>query len=247
MSTNSLWFYTSANIKTGIVILAHGLNLKPSKMDQLACFFSAKGCDVLRIELGRNPNLWSKNFHYDYVRAALRAKEELLPMYFVGFSLGALVGVHYMLTHTDHQFQKVALLAPACHAHWYTFFPAMLGHIFPWISLPSFNLADYREGPSTTLLEYKKMHGLAKEVQKHLQVRPLDIPLLLIYSPKDELVSHQSLKNWAKSEPQCTSLEISNQTSQLPKKYHHLMIDELTLGPKDWEKLIHAFIRHFSL
>jgi alpha-beta hydrolase superfamily lysophospholipase len=163
-SEKSKWFYSDyKNDTTAVVIVAHGLNLLPSKMDQIASFLASKKCDVLRISLGKNPDLWTSKFS-DFYDEALEHSEILQrPLYFLGFSLGGLLGVHYIVNHPHlHKFCKCILMAPATHTKFYTIIPALLSYVFPKGSLPSLNLKTYRERSKTSLSEYKKMWKLQK-------------------------------------------------------------------------------------
>lgn len=244
----SKWFYTQfANETKAVVLLAHGLNLNPSKMDQLAHFFNAKKCDVLRISLGDNPDLWMEKFSDDYDAALEHADILQKPLYFVGFSLGALIAVHYMNFHPHHHFSKLALFAPATHTHKFTLLPALLGRLLPEFKLPSLNLINYRERKYSKLGEYKKMHQLQREMGKSLLKNEFNTPTLLILSPRDELVSSSKLTKFADSNPHWSTLVISNRESQLPKKYHHLMIDLESIGPLEWEKILNNLTAHFAL
>lgn len=242
------WFYTPYKEDTiAVVILAHGLNLLPSKMDQLARFFTSKKCDVLRISLGPNSNRWVEKFNDDYDKALEHAQTLERPLYFVGFSLGALLGVHFQICRPHHQFAKMALIAPATHTHFYTKLPAFLGHFFPKFILPSKNLIEYRSRSGVSLSEYKKMHSLQQEIISKFTNDSLSTPTLLVTSQRDELVSSSKLTKFAESNPAWKSLEISNNSSQLPKKYHHLMIDLETVGNKEWEKLLNSLTEHFTI
>lgn len=248
MSDKSKWFYTEYKSDTkAVIILAHGLNLLPAKMDQLAHFFNSKKCDVLRISLGTNPEKWCENFSDDYDAALEHAEILERPLYFVGYSLGALIGIHYLVNHPHHRLRKLALLAPATHTHFYTLFPALLGRVIPGLGLPSLNLKNYRQRSSTPLKEYKKMHQLQRELKNSLKTNQLNIPTLLILSPKDELVATAKLTKFAQSNPHWKWLAISNDEAQLPKKYHHLMIDREAIGLKEWEKLLNNLSAHFTL
>jgi len=248
MNDKTKWFYTEfKNDTKAVVLLAHGLNLRPSKMDQLAYFFNSKKCDVLRISLGHNPEQWTEKFSEDYDAALEHAEVLQLPIYFVGYSLGGLIGIHYLLRHPHHRFSKLALLAPATHTHLFTKIPGLLGSLFPKLSLPSFNLKNYLDNERTTLAEYKKMHVLQKEIKESLVGNPINIPTLLITSPKDELVASSKLTKFAALNPQWTALNISNNNSPLPKKYHHLMIDSDAIGAQEWENLLQNLTEHFRL
>ncbi|MFA6238418.1 MAG: alpha/beta hydrolase [Bacteriovorax sp.] len=247
MSEKTKWFYTEfKNDTRAVVLLAHGLNLRPDRMDQLAIFFTSNKCDVLRISLGADPDKWVDRFHDDYDAALEHAEVLQRPLYFVGFSLGALIGIRFLLKHSDHQFKKLVLFAPATHTHFYTAIPAMLGHLAPSIGLPSMNLLNYRERKSTTLNEYKKMHELQNDIKYALKNNSINIPTLLITSPNDELVESSKLIKFAQSNPHWQCLEVSNHGSQLPRKYNHLMIDSEALGPEQWEILLKRLISHLS-
>lgn len=248
MSEKTNWFYSGLNTDNlAVVLLAHGLNLRPDKMDELAGFFIANKCDVLRISLGANPDNWENIFEDDYESALRHAQKLDRELYFVGFSLGALMGVHYILKHGDHQIKKMALLAPATHTHWYTSIPAILGYLFPSIGLPSLNLENYRERNNTTLNEYKKMRDLQRRIKKELEINTINIDTLLITGPHDELVDNEKLNKFAQSNPHWSTLEVTNSKSPLIKKYNHLMIDSQAIGPEQWEILLKHLKSHFAL
>lgn len=240
----SKWFYTEfKNDTSAVVLLAHGLNLAPKKMDELALFFNSKKCDVLRIALGNNPEEWTEKFSNDYDAALEHAHILERPLFFVGYSLGALVGMHYMSTHTHHEIKKMALFAPASHTKMYARIPSLLYFLLPGFSLPSLNLLSYRDRDKTTLFEYKKMHELQREITKN----DFSLSTLLILDAQDELVASKEVSKFAEQNPLWKSLYVSNQDSQLPKKYHHLMIDEESLGHSMWQKILKNLTAHFSL
>lgn len=247
-SEKSKWFHSESKNETmAVVLIAPGLNLLPSKMDSLASFLASKNCDVFRISLGVNPKYWTDNFSDAYNIALEHAQIIQRPIFFLGFSLGALVGVHYIIRHEEQQFCKIVLMAPATHTKPYTIIPAVLASIFPNGSLPSFNLENYRERPKTTLLEYKKMRILQKELKNSLKNNVLNIPTLLITDPQDELVNSHKLTKFAALNPLWTSLKLTNEGSLLPRKFHHLMIDSEAIGAAEWDKLLKHLTLHFGL
>jgi alpha-beta hydrolase superfamily lysophospholipase len=244
----SKWFHSDFNEDiVAVVLIAPGLNLLPSKMDELAKYFASKKCDVFRISLGENPDNWAEKFSDSYDEAQEHAEIIQRPLYFLGFSLGALLGVHYIARHPFHQFKKCILMAPATHTKIYTIIPAMLASIFPTGSLPSFNLKNYRERPRTTLAEYKKMNSLQKEINNSLKKNDLNIATLLITTPEDELVASSKLTKFAATNKLWKTLSITNKESLLPKTYHHLMIDSDSIGLKEWEKMLQSLSDHFVL
>lgn len=246
MKEKSRWFYTDraqASKTRAVVFIVHGLNLRPSKMDPLAEFFARHNCDVLRSALGDDPKKWEEKFSDDYEKAREHAEIMQRPLYFVGYSLGALIGLSFIHTHPEHEIKKMALFAPAIKTRWYTSISAWLAKLFPRGSLPSFNLKEYREREKTTLAEYKKMH----ELQKSLADASFALPAVILSSPKDELVDHRKLVKFARANSPWAVEEVSNLNSPLSKKYHHLMIDDMSLGQSEWEKILKILTGHFTL
>lgn len=249
MKEKSRWFYTRESAGQGtvttkaVVLLAHGLNLHPKKMDVLAQFFTESHCDVLRISLGPDPFQWEEKFKDDYDKAREHAEVLGLPLYFVGYSLGALTGLNFMMKHTDHQFKKMALFAPAIQTKAFTKISAYLSFLFPRGCLPSLNLREYRDRDFTTLAEYKTMY----QMQKELKVPQIFIPALVFASTQDELIHYSNLAKFAGTQKDWQLITISNQGSPLPKKYHHLMIDDQSLGQSEWEKILKNLTAYFDL
>lgn len=244
MKEKSRWFYSAQTEKTkAVVLIAHGLNLDPKKMDTLALFFRSVHCDVLRMALGADPLQWEDKFADDYDRAQDHADVLDLPLYFVGYSLGALLGLHFMSKHREHKIKRIALFAPATQTKAFTKITAWFSLLFPKGSLPSLNLSDYRDRGHTTFAEYKMMH----EMQKHIQRETFNVPALIFSSPKDELIDHGKLEKFAGKNAEWKVLALSNQDSPLSRKYHHLMIDDQSLGRSEWEKILKNLTIHFSL
>lgn len=248
ISEKSRWFYSDfKHDTTAVILIAPGLNLRPSKMDQLAQFLASKKCDVFRISLGQNPQNWTLKFSDAYDEAKEHAEIMQRPLYFLGFSLGALLGVHYITRHSHQQFSKCTLIAPATHTRAYTLIPAFLASLCPKGSLPSLNLENYRERPRTSLAEYKMMRILQNEIRNSLEINDINIPTLLVTNPEDELVQSLKLTKFAALNHEWSCLELNNKGSQLSKKYHHLMIDQASMGAKEWEKLLKSLTNHFAL
>ena len=248
MNDKSKWFYSDLKIDTiAVVVLAHGLNLLPSKMDELAIFLASKKCDDLRISISENPDKWLTNFG-DCYDAALEHSEILQrPLYFVGYSLGGLLGVHYIMKHPYQQFTKAVLIAPATHTKAFIMLPALLALILPNGSLPSFNLANYRARSRTKFKEYKKLLCIQKDIQSNLKKNDLNISTLLVINNRDELVASKRVAQFAASNPLWKTLTLTNHDCQLSKKYQHLIIDSASLGDQEWNKLLKSLATHFDL
>jgi esterase/lipase len=254
----SKWFSPIGSRPKAIALVAHGLNLRPSKMNSLVKVLTNENVEVLRLSLGGHRGSkreglftthqgWRNEFQAHYCLALKKAKKESLPIYYLGFSLGALIGLDFLNTQDFHHVKKMILISPATDVHWYSKIPGKLGWIGGKISLPSKNLKEYRSQPSTSLASYSAM----KESQKSLQevnINSLNIPTLIYVDPDDELVSlkkikkrisKHSLDNWKLK-------TISNKGSTLKKTYHHLVVDKASMGPKVWEDVTSQIKNHFK-
>lgn len=254
----SKWFSAIGPKAKAIALVAHGLNLKPSKMNSLVKVLTNENIEVLRVSLGGHRGSqreglytthqgWRNEFQAHYCLALKKAKRDSLPIYYLGFSLGALIGLDFLNTQDFHQVKKMILISPATDVHWYSKIPGKLGWIGGKISLPSKNLKEYRSQPSTSLASYTAM----KKSQKSLvdmNINSLNIPTRIFVDPDDELVSLKKIKKRiSKNSLDNWKLEaISNKGSTLKKTYHHLVVDKDSMGPKVWERVTTQIKNHFK-
>jgi alpha-beta hydrolase superfamily lysophospholipase len=125
------WGTTIPNPK-GLVVVAHGLNVKPSKMGTpsaegtLVKLLLDSGYNVYRVTLkghyGPIEEMqsvtradWIENAYVQYCQAKIIADNDSLPLYLLGFSLGALVYEVFMNEETviPVRFEKIILFSPA--------------------------------------------------------------------------------------------------------------------------------------
>ena len=252
----SKWFKPKSSKPKAIALVAHGLNLRPSKMNSLVEVLTSENIEVLRLSLGGHRGSkreglftthqgWRNEFQAHYCLALKRSKEESIPIYYLGFSLGALIGLDFLNTQDFHEVKKMVLIAPASDVHWYSKIPGKLGWIGGKISLPSKNLKEYRSQPSTSLASYRAM----KESQKSLEeinINSLNIPIYV--DPDDELVSLKKIKERIQknSLDKWSLTPISNQGSTLKKTYHHLIVDAPSMGPTIWDRVSLEIKNHFK-
>ncbi len=254
----STWLESRGATKA-IALVAHGLNLKPSKMNALAKVLTSNGTEVLRVSLAGHRGskkeglftthqTWRNEFQAHYCLAKKRAQSLNVPLYFLGFSLGALAGVDFLNTQVSHLVEKMVLISPATDVHWYSKIPGNLGWIGGRISLPSKNIKAYRSQPSTSLASYRAMKE-SQESLDEISLSSLNIPTMIFVDPDDELVSlkkinkrinKQRLDNWK-------TKSINNSGSTLKKTYHHLVVDKASMGSHQWEIVKKNIIDHFNL
>lgn len=235
----------------GVFIVVHGLNLKPSKMNAFVDFLTNNGYYVLRTTLhGHRGNLqeqkevewkdWMEGMHKHYCYAKSQAEKLKVPLYNLSFSLGALVSMGHIQELDENPYRKQIFLAPATWIHWYGKIPGWLGFLGGEVGIPSKNLEEYRSQPTTSLNCYRSMKEGRKKLEE-LKGHLLSIPSLVVMDPKDELVSLKKIKNFLNEKElndYWETLEVSNKETELKKSYHHLIVDEKTLGKKQWKSLL---------
>jgi len=248
------WFYTK-NKSRGLVLLAHGLNLNPEKMNSLSLFYNSIGLDVYRpildghqgsiesmkkLELGR----WIVNSHQHYCQAKSYAQHHSLPLYFSGYSLGALIHL-YLQEEFDHvHYDKQILLAPAINLPWYANLIKVLYLFGDQFLVPTLNIKDYQAQKGTSIAGYKMLFNTVKKLQ-HIGLKKSNIPSLIFMSKNDELVSYHGIERMIKKYHlgQWKMVPINNRQSKLKGKFSHLVIDPLSLGENQWSFMIEKIQR----
>ena len=241
----------------GIVLVLHGLNLKPSKMDSIGQFLLQRNFLVIRGSLkGHRGSLkeqkqiheseWLKDIERLKCLVENYANEWKVPKYFLGYSLGALATLSHTSKAQNQIFDKQFLIAPATHTHWYSKIPGNLRIVPGQWSLPSKNLEEYRSLESTSFSAYFSMSKLRDLFKKEKSIH--NIPTIIFMDPKDELVSlnrilkfkrKNNLQNWQ-------IIQTTNANHLLKESFHHLIIDERSLGKAHWKGLLELLEKHFA-
>jgi len=225
----------------GLVVLAHGLNLRPEKMNQLADFFLAQHYSIANIALAghgaNNENQWSHlkidSWKREMTELGKWLKNCHQPWYGVGQSTGAVM-LYWMAQ------QK---LSPA-PLQFYFFAPAFipkyplgvlswLANWFPSFKIPSANLEDYRVHDSTTLSAYRTLYLASQETTPNQELLNR---MNIIVSDKDELLNVAETKSWGRLSEQ--HWWTYDPIAQNQKTIHHLMIDSKTMGNVAWDSLL---------
>ncbi len=225
----------------GIVLIVHGLNLNPEKMETLGNYYKSQSLSPLYVKLTghtKNSNWdqvdkdrWIKDFYLPLCQAHLNSKELKVPMYAIGYSLGAVV-IQNAIEKFKAPFKSVTYIAPAFKTRWYTSFINILFKLGFEFNLPSGNFVEYRAKANTGLKAYKAMW----EIEQSLEYKDT-IPKLVMMDKRDELVDFYSTRELCQSWKGCKFVEISSKPTKNEKSIYHLAIDPATLGQKTWKKL----------
>ncbi len=253
----SSYFATEGNAK-GIVLVAHGLNTKPSVMNEIIDLLSMNGYHCARISLyspdidnHSTPERIAEAWESSYKEAFDRSKElwPNLSTFAVGYSLGALVTLRVLSQTGSTPIEKMVLIAPPVRL---TRIARLVRYFLPLgrfgLILPSAAPRSVRARWGTPVAEFGALLKLIDGVQDlTANLAFNDLPTLVLTSKKDELVSNPGLRSWIKdNELDKWSMVQIKKDPPSRRSYAHLMVTQNSLGPKNWSTLTRLTLDHFK-
>jgi esterase/lipase len=180
--------------------------------------------------------IWEQEMLDGYQTAEQASKENNVPLYFLGYSLGALLGQTMIAsTYGRNAFHKQVLVAPAIAVRSRSYLLKLLILFNSQLTLPSYNPKEYRMNDRLPLTVYQL---LFTEERKFLESISdvVHIPTLIIIDPKDELISYQKIQAMIMKQQLSNFrlVELDDNRSDRKVKYHHLILDESSMGTKNW-------------
>ena len=185
-------------------MVAHGLNVKPLAMLPLINWLTSHGSDVYLIQLsGHHENgvnikevtasIWQNEMLTGYTIAKQASLDHSVPLFFLGYSLGALLGQSMIaLSPESTPFDKQVLIAPATTIRRRSYLIKLLFFLGKQKMLPSFTPKEYRVNESLPLRIYQILFREERKVIK-AKFNGLNIPTVIFIDPKDELISYKKL------------------------------------------------------
>jgi alpha-beta hydrolase superfamily lysophospholipase len=211
--------------RSAVALLIHGLNLRPTRLLQIANMLSAEGVACLKLALNGHGSpddaagaerdmregaslesfksvshaQWLAEARAAHALARIRAEELGVPLILVGFSLGATLGAELAnQPGPAPRFDGMILFAPAFRVHWYTRLLRLLWP-FPRLTLKSFSPRRYAANPATPIAAYNALfRSMAALPDRPEQQRVTNA--LIFIDPKDELVSYRALRTLCESQ-----------------------------------------------
>jgi hypothetical protein len=244
------WF-TPAKKPTAVVVVTHGMNLKPARMDNLANALKEAGMEVLRPAftghcgpenesyLDVTAPQWEADARRIHALASAKAKALGVPIYLVAYSFTTTV---FQSLSGELAFAKRVYLAPALATRfWY---PLVVGaaRIFPGLSYASMNLPEYQMHPRSGARPFVALDYFLKAFREGRGQEDA-APALWLVDPKDELISYEGLLRLSERHPGWKLETVSTEGSTLPKSFHHLIVDKASLGPAAWDALVAEILR----
>lgn len=242
---NKIAFYPSElPVKKAVTLVAHGLNQKPEAMLPLISLLAKEGSDVYLVRLSGHRNadnsintisalVWENEMLQAYAVASEASSALSRPLFFLGYSLGALLAQSTIVAITERTaFDKQVLLAPAIALRSGCYLLKLLFPAGMQKRVPSFSPAKHRVHNSLPLLVYDILFKEEQKV-KASSFGKAAIATLLVIDPQDEMVSYKKLLG------QINLNKLSNYRIVTLKSrgYHHLIVDEPSMGAENWIRI----------
>ncbi len=257
---NSIFIDEPPTAPKAVVLMLHGLNLRPAKMDGWAHALSKRGALVMRVALYghsadkthmkiAHPDRWRQQFSELMDMAQQQSLAHQIPIYFVGFSLGALVGLEWLSNHEQALIKKMVLIAPAIAIPWYS--QAAVGFLSVFgtkLTLPSRSPKDYRANSGTSVAAYQALFALKNALEQR-QFKNTNKDTIVLIDKYDELVPSSDIKNIINQyRLSLWKLDIvDNRFAHKNYGFRHLMVDENAVGPELWAEIKYKVIKHLEL
>ena len=257
-----------ASTLNGVALIIHGLNCRPGKMESIIAELTEVGIECLNLSLrGHGENyphrdsaddasarmeafksvtypLWKTEAYQAYQRARRKSNLSGAPLFFIGFSMGGLIGVDLFASNPSVEFDKMVLFAPALKMHRRNSLLKVLSP-FPGMVVPSFAHESYLANDGTPMAAYNALFEMHAHFENNLDPR-INIPTIVFADRQDELISFSGLYNMILDQnlDQWRILPVKKDEIGTEVKMHHIIIDEASVGRQMWQKMVKTTITH---
>ncbi len=254
----------------GVALVVHGLNQKPEKMGSIIAVLNQEGIDVLNLALsghgdnyvsqGRKDHdeqrlasfrmvsyeLWSAEVYRAYRQIRQRGEQKKVPVFFIGYSLGGVLGGDLLVSHPDVSFDRMVLFAPALNVTSKSIFLKMLAP-FPDLVIDSLSPKSYRSNDGTPMAAYQALFKAIEHFEGNLQAR-LNVSTVIFIDKKDESISYERLKEMIERQKldQWSIHEVQKDEGIEAGISHHLIIDDESTGKRMWERMREIMRKHLT-
>jgi dienelactone hydrolase len=249
------WLRTEGKPKA-VALVLHGMNIKPQRMDTIARILTSSRVDCYRGTLtGHDGDMQAlkrvtrrtllRDTAKAYRKAAARAKKLGVPLYLVGFSLGALLPNDLAARNKRVRFDKMILFAPELTPHAVANLVRPL-RPFSRLVLPSSFPRQYSVHKGTPIAVYASMLDSVSALRKAGYEHARKTPTIIFADAGDKLANTAKLaRTIRKNKLDAWKLfHIHGEGKTYAKGMGHLVIDGEAVGAKQWQK-IEATIRDF--
>jgi len=264
------WYKPHSREKTkGVALVIHGLNLRPDKMQTIISGLTEAGIDALRLSLrGHGENythfvgideeqarleafkavslpLWMNEAYLAYTQVRNRAASKKVPLFFVGFSLGGLIGLNLFATEPEVHFERMVLFAPAIKLRSFHYIGRILSP-FSRLVIPSFAPDAYLSNKKgTPIAAYNALFEGLQQFEKHVNPK-INVPSLIFIDERDEFIPLRAFKK-LKEEKKLDRWQlyiVEKEAAADQDTFHHHIIDEYSTGEAVWKEMMETTITY---
>lgn len=254
----------------GVAFVVHGLNLRPERMQSIIAELNDAGIDVLNLSLRGHGNnylsntnvsidearlesfrtvtyrIWLDEIYEAYLKVRTRASKRNVPLYFIGYSLGGLMGCDLILSHSDVFYDRMVLFAPALNITVESYLLKTLMP-FPNIVIDSLSPISYRTNEGTSMAAYKALFEAIEHFENNINDK-LNKPTIIFIDEKDEFISCSTLKEMiVRKNLDKWQINIVQKDREVEEKIsHHLIIDKASVGENMWTQIIDSLKKHLN-
>ena len=258
------WYKNHSQEKSkGVALVIHGLNLRPEKMQAIISVLTESGIDVLRLTLrGHGENythhagidevqarleafkvvsfpLWMNEAYLAYAQVRERAAQKKVPLFFVGFSLGGLIGLELFASQPEVHYERMVLFAPAIKLHSFHYLARILSP-FSRLVIPSLTPDSYLSNKKgTPVAAYNALFEGLQQFEKHVNDR-INVPTLIFIDAEDEFIPLRAFKELIdeKDLDQWELYIVKKEATADQDTFHHHIIDESSTGKAVWQDMM---------
>jgi len=254
----------------GVALVVHGLNLQPERMHSIIAELNDAGIDVLNLSLRGHGNnylkninvsvdearldsfrtvtygLWLDEIYNAYLKVKERASKKRVPVFFIGYSLGGLMGCDLILSHPDVFYDRMVLFAPSFNITLESYLLKALMP-FPNIVIDSLSPISYRANEGTPMAAYQALFEAVEYFEKNIN-DALNQPSIIFIDEKDEFISYSKLKHMIvnKNLNRWQIHMVRKDHGMEEKISHHLIIDKASVGENMWKQIRSALKKHLD-
>ena len=262
------WYKThSLDEIKGVALVIHGLNLRPDKMQTIISVLTESGIDVLGLSLrGHGENythhagiekdqarleafkavsfpLWMNEAYLAYTQVRKRSAQKKVPLFFVGFSLGGLIGLDLFASQPEVHYERMVLFAPAVKLHSTRYLARILSP-FSRLVIPSLAPDSYLSNKKgTPMAAYNALFEGLQQFEKHVN-RRINVPTLIFIDEEDEFIPVRAFKELIneKKLDQWKLYIVEKEATANQDTFHHHIIDETSTGKAVWKEMMESAI-----
>jgi alpha-beta hydrolase superfamily lysophospholipase len=253
----------------GVALVVHGLNCRPDKMEAIISILNANGIDCLNLSLrGHGTNfspidnmtpdaarmvafksvsypLWKTEAYKAYQIVKKKSDLYSRPLFFIGFSMGGLLGVDLLASNSNVRFNEMVLFSPAIAMLQRNYLIKVLAP-FPGLVIPSAGEKSYLANDGTPMAGYNALFDMLAHFEHHLNPQKINVPTVVFIDEEDELISYGKIKKLIVDRhlDQWRIHPVKKDKAATEVDMHHLIIDAASVGNTMWQKIVDVTPMH---